>query len=68
MNFGVSAMIKIKPGSRKNFKFSDLELAKIYTYHPLKSNPIVDYAVEFEITDKQNLFVRLDDLDHDYIE
>ena len=66
MNFGVSAMIKIKPGSRKNFKFSDLELAKIYTYHPLKSNPIVDYAVEFEITDKQNLFVRLDDLDHDY--
>ena len=61
-------MIKIKPGAAKSFNLSELflESVAVSTRNPSGYAPIQEsFAIRFEVTDKQNLFISLDSLDRD---
>ena len=59
-------MLKIKPSTRKTFSLSDLEPVSVISRYPYPPGDIDDqFAIKFEVTENQNIFFSLDNLEQD---
>ena len=59
-------MLKIKPSTRKTFSLSDLEPVPVVSHYPYPPGDIDDpFAIKFKVTENQNIFFSLDDLEQD---